>query len=194
MNPQDSNQYDFIMSNPPKSGGPAFLRSPKGRMLASIGFVAGILILGIVAFSIFKSITASKESDVIDLVAYQTELARATELGLKDAKDPTTRANLVTFRSFVNTDLVAAKAYLKNSGIKMTNQQLRAHRNSRLESQLESAAQASKLEETVMEIIDKQANSYRSALRSSIQAGGNKKRRDMLETAYKNLTTYYGLD
>lgn len=191
MNPQQPNQYDFMTAGPQRQAGPSFLRTPKGRLIASIVFVVAILVIGIVILRVFSSIAANKETNLIDAVAYQTELIRVGELALKDAREPSTKTKLKTLLSFVTTDMNASKDYLKSAGVKLDTTQLRSRRDAKVADQLE-AAKSGNFDQVALEIIDKKATSYRSSLSKALGETSGKKRRSTIQNGLDNLNVYYG--
>ena len=84
MQPQDQNDFNFIMNSNQGGSGPAVLQDPKKRIIISVLFVSVVLLLVVVAFAVFTSLTKKDNSPIIDVAAYQTELVRISALGLKE--------------------------------------------------------------------------------------------------------------
>lgn len=191
MPPQQQNDYDFIMGNGGKQpGGSAFLKNPKNRLIASVGFVTIVVILLIIGVNFFLSLGKQDSSDLVDVVAYQTELGRITELGLKNARDPATRVKLATLSSFISSDVSSMKSYLSRNGVKLQPEQVSQRRDSQVESELETAAQLNRYDEKLLEILDEKTAAYKTVLRSALQATTTPNRKSLLDTAAGNIVLY----
>lgn len=195
MPPQQSNQYDFIMNpNQQRGGGPAFLQNPKNKIIVSVLFVSTILIVVIILFNVFTSLGKQSNDDMVSVVAWQTEIIRISQLGLKEARDPNTRTQLSTLNSFLQSDASATQSYLSSSGVKLKPEQLASQQDSTVTADLESATQLNKYDETLIAIIEEKTASYKASLRSALNATSTTNRKTVLDTAATNILTYEGAE
>ena len=193
MQPNNQNDFDFIMGpNKPAQRGPSFLQNGKNKIIMSILFVSIVLIVVIGFFSVITSLGKQNNDDVIDVVAWQTELARIAELGIDEAKNPDTRSQVSTLYAFLQTDIASTSSYLSNSGVKLNSQQLGARQDSTVVKDLESATQLNRYDEELLEILDDKTARYKAALQTAIQASEQQSREAVLNTAATNIITYEG--
>lgn len=191
MQPQN-NPYEFIMdpSKQKRPGGPAFLRSPKNRIVVGVMFIAVILTILLIGFSLISSIGKSSNNDLLSVAAYQTEIARISGLGLKSAKDSSTKAKLATFSAFITTDSQSTINYINSTGKKLKPEELTMQKDSKVDKELESATQLNKYDETVIEILEAKSAAYKASLQRAINAASTPKEKQLLSTAANNILTY----
>jgi hypothetical protein len=189
----DQSQYNFIMESPGGSnGGPAFLQDPKKRNFIAIGFVAVIIFLAIIVVAVFASLGKKDNTPLVDVVAYQTELLRISEIGLEGSKDLSTRSYASTLQSFIQSDLSKTTGYLASNGKKLENTETSAKANKDVDKDLESAALRNTFDEVLLGFFEKTSQEYKASLQKALNSTSSEKEKAILETAAKNILTFEG--
>ncbi len=190
MQPQEQNPYSFI-TNPSSQQGPKlqFSQNPKQRIIISVVFVS-VIIIAIVVFSIFSSIGGQKNDDLGVLSAYQTEMLRVSNLGIKDAKDPSTKSQIATLQAFITSDNNDIATYSKKIGFKISKTQNASQLNPSTDKTLQAAAQTNNYDKTLLDSINKLSSSYKSQLQKSLNDTTAINKTALLKTAAANILTY----
>lgn len=189
----DQSQYNFIMESPSGSnGGPAFLQDPKKRNFIAVAFVAVIILLVIIVVAIFASLGKKDNAPMVDVVAYQTELLRISELGLEGSKDLSTRSYASTLQSFIQSDLSQTTGYLAGNGKKLEDTELSAKTDSEVDKELESATLRNTFDEVLLGFFEKTSLEYKQSLQKALNSTSSDKEKAILENAAKNILTFEG--
>ena len=192
MPPNDQNQYDFIMDpNRNRSSGPAFLQNPKQRNIVLVLFIIVVLFLVIVAFSVFSSLGSNDNEDLVLMSAYQTEIARVSELGLDNSTDLGTRTKIATLNSFINSDLVSNISYLDRNGREVKPQEQAAKRDSSIDTALDEAQKTNTYDDELNDQIETLVSGYASVLREASKSPEGPNKEALLTTAANNIDTYF---
>jgi hypothetical protein len=187
----DNNQYDFILDPAQKKpAGPSFLMDPKKKIIASVIFVMTVIILIIIGFSVFSSLSKKNNSALVDVYAYQTEIARVTGLGIDGAVDPALKIQTSTFNSFISTDLKNTTDFLAKSGKKTTKLEAASKLDSKLEANLKAATTRNSFDEEFKSALEKTSTSYKLALKEALDSTGSESEKKMLQTAADNILTF----
>jgi hypothetical protein len=191
MDPQ--NQYGFIMdSSPNRSSGPAFLQDPKKRIIVAVLFVISILLLIVLAFAAITSLNNKSTSAMVDVAAYQTEIARICTLGLTTATNLEVRAQTVTLQSFIASDLTQTTKHLAGVGKKLDAKDIALRTDTTVVKNLESAKLQNTYDEELSRIITKITASYKLSLQKALSSASSEREKQVLQTAATNILTFEG--
>jgi hypothetical protein len=184
----DLNPYDFILA-PDQNKKGSGLPIPDGRkkIVLIVGFMAGILVLIIVGINIFLSLGKPNNSDLIQTQAYQTELSRVIDLGLKNTGDPTLRNTLTTLRATLSTDQAAVADILSKRKETVTKLQLKSKENSKTDETLESAKQSGNYDDALLKAVTEINSNYYKQLKNTLADATTDTEKKVLKTAISNL-------
>ncbi len=186
----DQNQYNFIMDpGTGQSSGPAFLRDPKKRIFFATGFVVVVLLVVIIIASTFLSLGKKDSAGLKDIVAYQTEIIRITEIGLKNSKDLSVKAKIGTIHSFTASDLNQTKSLV---GTKISKEEFAKFQDSKIDKALESALVSNNFDSEIIEQLDSLFSVYQTELEKTYNNTSNKDEKSVLENANINIVIYEG--
>lgn len=186
MPPQQPNQYDFIMQSQPKRG-PAILQNPRNRMLISIGFVLGIILLVLLAFSIIRGGGTTNDT-YVSLVSYQTELQRLAAFG-ESSDNLAVRNQTTTINAVMTTDLAATTAYIQELGSSISPEQSIAARDTTRDTQIEASRQVGDYDEVLAATLADVARNYLSLLETATTENPDANGTALLERLSNNITT-----
>jgi hypothetical protein len=187
----DNNQFDFILDpTQKKAGGPSILMDPKKKILVSVMFVLTVIILLIIGFSVFTSLSKKNNSALVDVYAYQTEIARVTGLGIAGAVDPAVKIQTSTINSFISSDLKNTTDFLAKSGKKTTKLEAASKLDSKLETNLKAATTRNSFDAEFKSVLEKTSASYKIALKKALDNAGSQSEKKMLQAAADNIITF----
>jgi hypothetical protein len=189
----NQDQYQFIIN--PSHGspsGPAFLQDPKKRNIVAILFVSFILLVVFIAVAVFSSLSNRNNSAIIDVAAYQTELLRISTLGLKEARDPSVRAQVATMQSFSQSDLVQTTSYLSSVGTKFEKELTSLKLDSSVDKDLEAATLRNAYDQEIIEALATTSSAYKLSLQKALNDSSSDEETALLQKAATNIITYEG--
>lgn len=188
MDPQNENPYGFIF-DPNKQQRPKklALQSGRSKILVSVGFVAGVIIVAIIGFNFILSLGKASNTDLVVVRAHQTELQRVIDLGLKNANDLTLRNRLASLQSATATDSFALSDLLKKRKVEIIKTELAAQKDAKTDTALEAALQDGSHDEVLLGIIEKLSNAYYGALKDAKLDVASTAEKELLDKAIKNL-------
>jgi hypothetical protein len=192
MQPQNQNDFNFIMDSNQGGSGPAALQDPKKRIIISVLFVSVVLLLVVIAFAVFSSLTKKDSSSLVEVAAYQTELVRISTLGLKESTDQNVRTKATTLQAFMQSDLTNTTSYLSSTGVKFEKEQSSLKYDSKVDKDLESAALRNNYDKVLLEIFDSTTEAYKASLQKALNSTTIDKEKAVLEAAAKNIIEYEG--
>lgn len=186
----DQNQYNFIM-NPGtnNSSGPNFLRDPKKRIFVAIAFVSFVVLIAIILVGVFLSLTSKSSAGIKDVVAYQTEILRVSEIGLKDSTDNSIKAKIASLQSFMASDLAKAT---KSSG-KLSKEELAKYQDDSVDKALVSAKATNTFDSVIIQQLDELLAEYQEKLEGTYDSSSNETTKIALNTANNNVVIYQKL-
>ena len=193
MQPQNSNQYDFILDpsqqqRPGMSGGgPAFLQDPVKRLVAAVVFVFVVLMIVFIGISILFS-GGGGSSKLEEVAGVQSEIVRIANQGLLEARDPATRADVATILTFTKSDLSATSGYLGGFDEKKA----ALYINPELDELLQRAAERNVYDDAILEILGDLGADYKAALQDALDSSSGEEETLILETAAVNILTFEG--
>ncbi len=162
---------------------------PQGRkkIVLIIGFLAGVVVVVIVAINILLSLGKANNTDLISVQAYQVELSRVIDLGLKSTTDPTLRNKLTTLRATLATDQAALADLLDKRSEQVTKLQLSAKENAKTDEALETAKQNGSFDAALSEAVSDLSGNYYKELKAALADATTEKETEILKTTISNL-------
>ena len=187
----NQNQYNFIMDpGAGNSSGPAFLRDPKKRIFAAIAFVTIIILVVAIVIGVLLSLGKSGSAGLKGIVAYQTEIIRISDIGLKDSKDINVKAKVGTLQSFMISDLNETNSLVVG---KMSKEEVAQHRDSDIDNALKSALSSNSFDSEIIRQLDELIGAYQSELKTVYDSSSKDSEKKVLTTANNNIVVYEGL-
>lgn len=189
MQPQNENPYGFIFEQgkqkQPRSLQP---RSNTSKILLSIGFIAGVIIIVIIGLNLVLSVGKANNEDLVTVRANQVELLRVIELGQKNVSDIGLRNRIASMQASVSTDAYALSELLKKRDVKVESLKLNALKDEDTDEELESALQkGSGHDDVLLKKIEELSNSYYTALKNAKLDVESKSETEILDKAISNL-------
>ena len=184
----ENDQYGFIFDqgkqHQPRSFQP---QSKSSKILISIGFVAGVIILAIVGFSYVLSLGKANNTDLIAVRAHQIELLRVIELGQKDVTDINLRNRIASMQASITSDAYAIDNLLSKRKVEADKTLLAAEKDDDTDAELASALQNSGFNEVLLNKIEELSNNYYGALKDAKLDVASKTETEILDKAIQNL-------
>lgn len=191
MQPNNDDPYGFIFNQGQQQQRPRLQpRSNTNKILVSIGFVTGVIIVLIIGFSVITSIGKGGNDDLILVREEQTELARVLELGLKNVSDTTTKNTMASLQLSLTSDSTALKTLLDKRNVKIEKVVLDSKKDTDTDKALETALQNGSHDTVFVKSVNTLLTSYYNSLKAAkldIQSNAEK---ELLNTATTNLETY----
>ena len=142
MQPQNENPYGFIFDQgkqkQPRSLRP---RSNTSKILMSIGFIAGVIIIVIIGLNVVLSIGKANNEDLINVRANQVEILRVIELGQKNVSDIDLRNRIASMQATISSDANSLSDLLKKRKVKIESLKLNALKDEDTDEALDTALQ-----------------------------------------------------
>lgn len=170
MDPQPNsinNNYDFIMSSPqrPRNAG-----STKQRIIV---VVVGVLVLAVGAM-IFNAVIGSNskrgQAELLDLAAYQTELARVINIGVANARNTEIRGQAAVTKLTVLSNLAETKDFLRRLEMEIKPEEFAKFQTPSIDAQLEEARKANNFDDVYVPLINEKISAYQERLESTYNA------------------------
>ena len=190
MNPQQQNQYDFILSTPSPQNNSSFnmqnSSKPKKILIMAV-FLLFVFILIIVGFNFISSLGKVKNDDLVTVQAHQTELARVLEVGLKSLADQNNRNKVVSLQAALKTDQDQIASLLKDRSATPTKEQLASKKSSKTDTELETAEKTGNFDEVFIAKVETLSNDYYGSLKTALTDTSGNKEPEIIKTAMANL-------
>ena len=189
MQPQNENPYGFIFDQgkqkQPRSLQP---RSNTSKILMSIGFIAGVIIIVIIGLNVVLSIGKANNEDLINVRANQVEILRVIELGQKNVSDIDLRNRIASMQATISSDANSLSDLLKKRKVKIESLQLNALKDEDTDEALETALQnGNGHDEILLKKIEELSNSYYTSLKTAKTDVESKSESDILDKAITNI-------
>ena len=169
MDPHAPNPYDYILNPPSNSSKPAAF-NPKNKLLFSVLFVVGVLVLVVIVISIFSALTKKDYSSYISLAGKQTEIVRVADLGLTKARSTDTKNYIATIRQTIQSEKNETVKFLVKNKRKVNEKQLLLARNSETDKALAAAENSSTYDETLIRTINQLVTSYQKSAKDATKS------------------------
>ena len=191
MQPDKDNPYEFIFGQGKQQPPPRLQpRSNTNKILVSVGFVSGVLIVLAIGFYLITSIGKAGNDDLISVRAQQTELARVLELGMKNVTGITTKNSLASLQASLASDSASIQGLLDKRKVKIEAAVLSSKKDSSTDKTLETALQNGSHDTELLKVINSLTNDYYGALKTAKLDPETKAETELLERASVNLETF----
>lgn len=193
LNSDDENPYDFIFNSdkqPPTPQAGNF-GSGNRQKIIFVGFVAVVLMVVAIGFSVISSSGKDAGTEAISVQAYQNELTRVIELGRKNTGSGDLRKKISTLNLILITDQVITANVTSAKGVQATPVQLGQYRSSRRDNTLSNSLQIDNHDEVFEELIDDLVTDYFSSIKAAESVAKTSKERQSLARIKENIETIY---
>ncbi len=191
MQPNNDNPYEFIFGQGKQPSPSKFQpRSNSSKILLSIGFVAGVIIVLIVGFSLISSIGKAGNDDLVLVRQEQTELSRVLDSGLKNVSSSAIKNTLASLQLSLASDSTSLKSLLDKRGVEIEKAVLESKKDAATDKSLETALQNGSYDTVFLKTVNTLAGDYYASLKAAKLDVETKAEKDLLDSASKNLETY----
>lgn len=192
MQPQLSNDYDFIMDpgKPPRQSMLPGLPGGSGNpIIKRVGVVLGIVIVIIILFVVGSSLLGgSGNTPKLTLVAeQQNELIRVATLATTIGAQQSSQPNLDFTQSCLLSITSAQQAlvsFLGQNGVKLSTKTLALAQNSQTDTTLNTAVAASTFNAAYSTVMQNQLGLYKTSLQNAYKTAGNTTEKQLLLSDY----------
>lgn len=184
MSPQQPTpqNLDFILqTNQPKprrlNGG-----SKTQRILVVVATGVILVILAFVFLAIVQRSNRQGSAELVDLAAYQTELSRIIEIGVKNSPDSSIQGIARTSSLTLTSDLIRTKKMIASKNAKIGKSDLAKYVTKSIDADLQTAKTANNFDVVFTKLIDEKLSDYKLKLASVFVAQNDAKIREALRT------------
>lgn len=179
-------QFDFIM-NPQKPAKKPVLLPGGNSQFGKLALILGGLVVLVILVAVVASLMGGKSPNLTAMTTVaqdQAELARVAKLGESQA------TNQTLSNAAISIDLTALSAnqqlvsYLATNGHKLGDKELSLKRDSRTDTQLKTAEDASNFDPTYAGVLETQLNTYQHDLKTAYASATGPKGRALLSSEY----------
>lgn len=186
----NQNQYDFIINEEKKYKAPSKKgknnNSSLGRIGIVLGGLVGLIIVGMLVFTLLTSGSDSTAEKLVSLSGKQTEIVRIASLGATGARTTAGKNYATTVRATIQADLTTTQGLITKSGIKVDPVLIAAAKNTKTDQVLNAASQNNKFDEVFMAQMSTLLTAYQRDLQKLYAETSNKATKATLQTLYKN--------
>ena len=186
--PENTGQYDFILSHPPQK--PAgFRRGGNTKTILAVA-VGALVLIGLIwlILSLAFSGRGNSIAPLVGIAQQQTELVRVSkaatatqQLRTQDAQNFAATAELS-----LTTDQQAIVSLLAKSGQKPKTKVLALKQNAKTDAALDAAKANGTYDTTFLSLMQTQLQAYQATLQQTYGSATNKTEKQTLTKAYKN--------
>jgi hypothetical protein len=156
--------FDFIM-NPGKQRNPRAIMNSKKQRIIVVGVgIALLLVITIIVSGILSSAANKSSNQVLDLIAYQSELKRVIALGNEKARSTSTKNKSLTASYTLETHYQQTSGMIAARGIKPPKDLLGRYVGSQTDVALDAASKANNFDEKYEAIYAEKLTKYRAKL------------------------------
>ncbi len=186
------NPYDYLLNPPtaPRKQRPLF---SGGNKVVKVVFVAVVLVVVLIAYSVFSNLTKTNYDAVVRLAERQQEIVRVSNLGLASAQDPATRVYVSTIASTTQSEQYATVAFLSKKQIKVSPSVLALKQDSSIDTSLKSAQQNNTYDKVLTDTLNDLLLSYQKAQKEVTDVGKSKSETALFATLFLNAKVLDGI-
>jgi hypothetical protein len=155
--------FDFIM-NPGKNRGMGSSAGKKQRVVTVVGGVAVLLIATLLIGSLLNRAANKSNDQVLDLVAYQSELKRIIEIGVDKARSSDTKNKATTASYTLESDYQQTVKIVSSRGIEVPKDLTSRYASAQIDKDLDAAEKANEFDQKYGEIYKEKLTNYKSKL------------------------------
>jgi hypothetical protein len=184
---QSSNNdpYAFITGSP--QGGAPYRGGGRsvGKILAIV--IGGGIILAIAIVIIFGLLLGGNDAttQLVSLAKKQNEIARVASIGVKSATSQRTKNVAIGTQLSIQTDQQTLLKYLASKKAQPKSKELEESKNTKIDTQLNSAISSSTFDATFLQVIETQLTAYQSEIVKANKATTSKTAKAGLQDSYE---------
>lgn len=138
------------------------------------------IILAFIFLSIMRSSSRRGSAELINLAAYQTELARVMDIGVKTSPSAAVIGTARTGSLTLISDLVRTRKMIASKGAKIGKDDMTKYLTKSIDTDLETAKTANNFDAVFTALIDEKLNDYESRLATTFAAQSDEKIKNTL--------------
>lgn len=183
-----SNDYDFIMNagNKPSPGRfqlPGTPNSPTQKAMVMGGLIFFVILFLVLVFSVFSNLRKTDTASLSSLAAEQQEILRITALAQPNLKDPVSQTAAANTKATIQSQQNELIEHAKKIGGKIDKKELALKLDPKHTTDLETAAQTGKYDETYNAFLVTSLNTYQNDLKKAYE-GASTSGQALLSTFY----------
>jgi len=163
MNP-NTPDYNFIMNPETQKGSGRLMNSKKKRIISVVVGILALLLVTIVLGSIIKSASGKSNNQVLDLIAFQSELKRVIALGNDRSRSSATKNKALTATYTLESDYQQSVKIMNSRGIKAPKDLTARYAGNQSDQALDTADKANAFDEKYEEIYAEKLAKYKTKL------------------------------
>jgi hypothetical protein len=180
------NPYDYILNPAKPQKKPFLFGGGKPNKLVMALFVLGVLLLVVIAYSAFVSLTSKSYDAVVGLAQRQEEIIRIADLGLSDANDPSTLTYVSTIRNITLSEQQDTLAFLNKKDVKINEKQLALKKDTSTDKALEAAVQNNTYDQVLLSKLNNELSAYQKAQKNVDGINDTKSEKALFATLSSN--------
>lgn len=153
--------FDFIMNSQKQPGG---VQSKKQRIMIVLGGLVVLLIITLIGGKILGSAGNKGSDQLLDLVAYQSELKRVIGLGTERARSASTKNKALTATLTLETDYQETVTLINKRGIKPPEGLTSRYAGNKSDEILDAAEKTNSFDEAYEAIYKEKLTNYKTKL------------------------------
>lgn len=180
------NPYAFITDPKklPKKGLLPSGGSQKSRLMVVLGGVFGLIILGVIIFTVISSIGGAEKQEWLTLAQKQQELIRLSDIGMDKAQNRETKNLAVTTKLSLMSSQADINKLAKAKGADVTTKSLALGKDASVDKTLTTATQTNQFDTVFSQLMKKELIEYQALLKKLYDGTENKKTKSGLSSAY----------
>lgn len=163
MNPDNPN-FDFIMNPQKQSGGRLAMNSPKKRIMLVLSIFGALIVILVIGGAIIGSLGGKSNDQVLDLVAYQSELKRIIALGNDKARSSETKNKALTASLTLESDYQQTVKIVNARKIKTPKNLTARYAGTQSDQALDAADKANNFDAKYEELYKEKLTKYKAKL------------------------------
>ena len=181
------NNYDFLSEQPGNTKKP-FLGSgnPKRKMLLSVLFIMGVLLIAVVVLVIFRSLTKKDYSVYKSLVIQQNEIVRIAGLGVTKARDSSVKNYSSTIYSVTLSEKNSTTAFVTKAGVKINEKELGLSKDADNDKLLAAAGSSNQYDQKLFELLNTLVSNYQKDIKAAASNVTTKSEKTIVVTLQNN--------
>lgn len=138
------------------------------------------MILAFVFLSLMQRSSRSGSAELIDLAAYQTELARIIDIGVKNSPDSGVQGIAQTGSLTLVSDLIRTRKIIDSKSVRLGKNDLGKYQTKSIDTDLDVAKTANNFDAVFTKLVDEKLGDYELKLASTYAAQNDIKIRNTL--------------
>jgi flagellar basal body-associated protein FliL len=191
MEPNNQNQYDFILNpqQPQNKPGLPQVQSGKKRLIIFILMIMVLFTVLLLGFNFINSIGKANNESLIAVRAYQVELDRVLTEAITNTGDPATVNRFTTLQATLASDQAQLSQLLTDRGVEVSEEQLAAQEDTEATDALDNESKNGSYDTAVLALISSLSNEYYDTLKTAAANTSSDKEQEILNTSINNLET-----